>query len=121
MVEVEFSFERLDVYQRGLKLLDRLFSICEKLDHGLRDSLGQQLRNSVLSVTNNIAEGSDKRSKKERAQFYGYALDSARESASMLNVLKLRKIIDDHVYGSLREECVIICRMLRRLIESTGS
>jgi len=115
----EFSFEKLEVYQRSLKFVDQLFSICEQLDHGLRDSLGNQLRNATLSITNNIAEGSDKRSYKERAQFYGYALDSARETASMLNILKLRRIVDEDRYSNLREECVIICRMLRRLIDST--
>jgi four helix bundle protein len=116
----EFSFERLDVYQRSLKFVDQLFNICDRLDHGLRDSLGMQLRNAALSITNNIAEGSDKRSRKERAQFYGYALDSARECASMLNILRLRRAISDESSGLLREECVIICKMLRRLIDSTG-
>jgi len=115
----EFSFERLDVYQRGLQFVDHLFDISDKLDRGLQNSLGNQLRSAAISITNNIAEGSDKRSRKERAQFYSYALDSARESASMLNVLKLRKAINDVSYESLREECIIICKMLRRLIEST--
>ena len=116
---MQFSFERLEVYQRSLKFVDRLFDVCEGLDHGLNNSLGHQLRSAAISITNNIAEGSDKQSSKERAQFYGYALDSARESASMLNILQLRRIISGTNYDSLREECVIICKMLRRLIEST--
>lgn len=116
----EFSFEKLEVYQRGLRFVSQLFDVCDRLDHGLRDSVGVQLRNASLSITNNIAEGSDKKSRKERAQFYGYALDSARETASMLNVLQLRHSIADTLSSSLREDCVIICRMLRRLIDSTA-
>lgn len=74
----EFSFEKLEVYNRALDFVDSLFSLCDAMSHRLQYSLADQLRRASLSIVNNLAEGSDKRFANEKKRFYGYALDSAR-------------------------------------------
>lgn len=81
-------------------------------------SLGDQLRRAALSICNNLAEGSDKQSKNSKIQFYGYALDSARECIPMINLAKMQSQIDAKTTQDLRDECVSICSMTSRLIDS---
>ncbi len=118
MERTEFSFERLEVYKKAINFTNEIYSVCDKFPMRLQYSLGDQLRRASLSIVNNISEGSDKGSLKEKKKFYEYALDSARECIPMLTIMSLRGLIDKNFEGSLREECTIICRMLRRLIQS---
>ena len=108
----EFNFEKLEVYQKALRFVDNCFNICDALDYKLQSSVGDQLRRSSLSIANNIAEGSDKRSAKDKKKFYAYSLDSARECIPVFTVLGMRKIISAEQEGKLRENCAIICKML---------
>lgn len=114
----DFSFERLEVYKRAIQFNDCIFTACDKLPIRLQSSIGDQLRRAALSIVNNIAEGSDKRFSKEKKKFYEYALDSSRECIPMLTIADLRGLIEKNSSGKLREECTVICRMLRRLIQS---
>ncbi|MDP3013402.1 MAG: four helix bundle protein [Candidatus Subteraquimicrobiales bacterium] len=117
--ETEFDFERLDVYQRALNFIEKIFLILEKLPNKAQGSLGDQLRRAAVSIANNIAEGSNKNSWKGKTQFYGYALNSARECAPMLTICYRLKYFDLELFSESREEILIISKMLRRLIEAT--
>jgi len=119
MVEgVRFDFEDLEVYKRALIFVDKMFDICEKFSYHFQSSLGDQLRRASLSIVNNIAEGSDKISSREKKRYFMYSLDSARECIPMLAICKSRRLIKEEVENVLREDCKIICRMLNKLIKS---
>ena len=111
----ELGFERLEVYQKALDYIDTIFKLTKAFPYHLQSSLGDQLRRSALSIANNIAEGSDKISPKERRLFYRYALDSARECIPMLTLAGRQNLVEN---GALRESCLTICRMLRGLTDS---
>jgi len=112
----EFDFENLSVYQRALDFTEKLFKISEKFPIKTQSSLGDQLRRAGISIVNNIAEGSNKRSKKEKAQFFSYSLESARECVPMITISERLKYMDDDLHNNMREECVVICKMLSKLI-----
>jgi four helix bundle protein len=83
-----------------------------------RYSLGKQIKRAVLSIVNNIAEGSGKLSQKEKAQFYRISLSSARECIPMLTILVKERIIPETEEKNLRQDCVHISNMLGKLIAS---
>jgi four helix bundle protein len=114
----KFSFERLEVYNKAISFTNSIFNICNNFPIKLQYSLGDQLRKASLSIINNIAEGSDKRSLKDKKKFYEYALDSARECIPMLTITSFQGLINKDGENNLRDECTIICRMLRKLILS---
>ena len=70
----QFDFEKLAVYQLALDLLDEMFLKCRGFPADVRYSLGDQLIRAALSISNNIAEGSGKRSPKEKAHYYTIGL-----------------------------------------------
>jgi len=113
-----FDFEKLEVYQLSLELLDRIFIVCRSLPRDLHYSVGDQLMRAGLSISNNLAEGVGKRSRKERAQYYGTALNSARECISMFIVLRRQSCISEEVYSELRGQGRRITAMLYGLIGS---
>ena len=83
-----FDFEKLQVYQQGLKFTRRIFKITAYLPRNHQYAIGDQIRRASLSIVNNIAEGSGKIYKKEKAHFYRIALNSARECIPMLTLLE---------------------------------
>ena len=114
----EFSFERLKVYQKAIEFVNTLFSICDKFPQKLQYSLADHLRKTGISIINNIAEGSDKRFVNEKKRFYEHSLDSARECIPMLTICIKQSIISSSNHDKLREDCIVICKMLRKLIKS---
>ncbi len=78
--------------------------------------MGDQLRRASLSISNNIAEGNDKRSKREKAQYFTRASDSTRECISMFNVLLERKPSADDLWKALRSDGREITSMIRGLV-----
>lgn len=117
-VDKLFDFEKLDVYQLALEFLNRIFEIVRKLPRDVRYSLGDQLIRAGLSISNNLAEGAGKRSKKEKGRYYSTAIDSARECVSMFNVLKRQQCISQDEYGELRGRGRRITAMLHSLLGS---
>lgn len=114
--DFEFDFERLSVYKKALDFIDKIFAEVNKLPKEYRYSLGSNLIRAGLSVANNLAEGSDKISHKERAKFYSISSDSARECVSVFNVLKRQELIDENLYHQLRCTAREITSMIHGLI-----
>jgi len=75
----QFDFEKLRVYQKTLDFIDKIFEICKNLPREYRYSLGDNLLRASLSITNNLAEGNGKKSKREKQRYFGTSLDSTRE------------------------------------------
>lgn len=72
---------RMEVYRFALFASDLAWRDVTKLAQDKRTvSLSDQLYRSVGSVSANVAEGYSRRSGKDQARFYEYALGSAREA-----------------------------------------
>jgi four helix bundle protein len=86
------SFEDLEVWQRSCDLAVEVcdaFKSCK--DYGLRD----QITRSAVSVPSNIAEGAERLSRKEFAQFLGYAKGSAGELRTQIIIASRLGYIED--------------------------
>ncbi len=106
------------MYQLSLEFIDDIFEIYKNLTVEYKYPLGGNLLRAGMSIANNLAEGSDKKSSKERAKFYGTSSDSARECISVFNVLKRQKLIKDDLYYKLRVKGREITSMIRGLIDA---
>ncbi len=83
-------FEDTPAWQEAARLYNRVLDLLET--HGSRFSSGfrNQLDRAALSVSNNIAEGFDRRTTAELEQFLGTARGSASEVRSMCLVVQAR-------------------------------
>ena len=112
-----FDFERLTVYQKGVAFSNAIFKATSEYKPQVQSSLGDHLRRSALSICNNIAEGSGK-SGRAKVQFYGYALDSARECIPMITISLMQNQLQQEQCKALRSACIEITSMLFSLIQS---
>ena len=109
------KFEDIISWKKGIELATDIYSIFkDNRDFGFRD----QIQRATVSVSNNIAEGFERRSNKELCQFLYIAKGSAGEVRSMLNIsIKLNyisKIQFDDLYG----KCLEISRLISGLIKT---
>lgn len=116
--DFQFDFERLKVYQCALRFIDKIFEVYRKLPKEFKYFIGSNLLRAGLSIANNLAEGSGKKSKKEKARYYGTSLDSARECVSVFNVLVRQSFLDKTTFKDLRSDSREITNMITGLINS---
>jgi len=77
-------FEELPVWQAGMELAERIFTVTQDKAFAFQGDLANQLQRAGLSVCNNIAEGFERGSTSELLAFLYYARGSAGEVRSML-------------------------------------
>lgn len=113
MEEFKFDFENLKVYQKALICIDKVFKIFKKLPTEYKYSIGNNLLRAALSIANNIAEGNDKKSIKEKLRYFAISSDSARECASVFIVLNRQSLISEEMFWQLKKDIREITSMLR--------
>ena len=79
-------FEDLFIWQKGIEFAKEIYQLTErkglKTDFGLKD----QMRDAAVAIPTNIAEGFERRSRKEYLNFLNIAKASAGEVRSLLVV-----------------------------------
>lgn len=108
---------RMKVYRLALFLGDLAWSDATKLVGDPRTvSVADQLFRAVGSVGANIAEGYSRRSGRDRARLYEYALGSARESRHWY--FQARHALSEQVVGHRLNLLAEISRLLLTIIPS---
>ncbi len=114
----EKGFKALKVWQRGKALAVKIYKISGRgrfyADHGLRD----QVRNAAVSVPSNIAEGDTLGTDKQSVRHFRIAKASCAELMTQLEIAQEIGYITKDALAELEEECLGLCGMLQRLIDS---
>ena len=112
------SFEDLRVWQKAIQLVKQVYVITNdgKLsrDFGLKD----QLRRASVSIPTNVAEGFERRSRKEYLNFLNIAKGSAGELRSLLRVALEVGYIEQSTFSKLNNQAMELSRMLFNQIQS---
>ena len=112
-----FDHEKWDVYQAALDFVILASEIVEQLPRG-KAYIADQLQRAGTSIPLNIAEGAGEHSLSEKARFYRMAKRSATECASILDVCKRLKLLDENEYSRGRELLLRIVAMLTKMARS---
>jgi len=98
-----------------MDLVARVYQACQQgawsTDWGLRD----QLQRAAVSVSANIAEGYERGSRKEYAQFLTIVKGSAGELRCLLRIAERLQLIDGTSASQLITEAAEVSRMLKGL------
>ncbi len=109
---MEFTLEKLEVYNIAEKFSDEIWDIVVKWNYFKKDTIGKQLVRAADSISANIAEAYGRYFYKENKQFYFYSRGSIQETKSWLSKCLRRKIIDSEVCLHLIGLCKKILLML---------
>ena len=97
------SFEEMEVYQKALKFGVNVYKLTLSNTRISNDlGLKNQLQRAALSISNNIAEGFERETKKELIRFLYISKGSAGECRNIFNFLKLLEYIDEDNFYSNR-------------------
>ena len=65
-----YSFEKLEVWQKSRLLVTTVYNVTKSFPTEERYGLTSQLRRAAVSVSSNIAEGSTRWGRRDKARFY---------------------------------------------------
>jgi four helix bundle protein len=78
------SFEEFEVYKKGIQLAKLVFKLLENKAFEKEFGFQNQIKRAVISITNNIAEGSEYNSNKQLIKYLKISKGSCAEVRSML-------------------------------------
>ncbi len=109
------TFEDIIAWQKSRTLTIQIYKVLNKnLDFGFKN----QIFRAVVSISNNIAEGFERRSNKELKNFLYIAKGSAGEVRSMLYIALDLRYISQSQFEILSESCKEISKLLSGLIKT---
>lgn len=83
---IAFRFENIEIRKDGVEISDNLLNIADKEESRRLCRYAEQLSASIISITNNIAEGSGSFSNKEFASFLIILRRLLFESVNILQI-----------------------------------
>ena len=101
-------FEDLIIWQKAIEFAKEIYLLTER--KGLKTDFGfkSQMRDAAVSISTNIAEGFERRSRKEYLNFLNIAKASAGETRSLLYVALEVGYIDRDEMENMREKARFI-------------
>lgn len=111
------SFEDIEAWQKARVFTIEMYKICKSLEKEKEFGLANQIKRSAVSIMANIAEGFARKTNKEFIQFLFIAKGSAAELQSHLYLLFDLKMIEEHIFLSMKEEANVIQKMLSNFIK----
>jgi four helix bundle protein len=105
--------------QLGMEIVDKVYDIVPILPQEERYGLRSQMTRSAVSIPSNIAEGSAKRSTKEKIKYVEISFGSAFELKTQLLTVQRRKWAEDNLIdetiGMVRKEQSMISKFIEKL------
>jgi four helix bundle protein len=108
------TFQRLDVYQKAIEFLSLVYELQEQTPRGHAERTDQLVR-AAEAIIRNIAEGSGRWTAADSAKHYKIARGEAMECAGSLDVMKLRKLVDEATYNRAIEMITAVVQMLTKM------
>ncbi len=87
------SFEEFEVYQKGIQLAKLIFKLLENKSFDKEYSFKDQIKRAVISITNNIAEGSEYNNNRQLIRYLKISKGSCAEVRSMLVLARELELI----------------------------
>ena len=93
---MKFRFQDFEIWKDSIVITKKLLALAKHLEETKHFAFADQLRRAVLSISNNIAEGSGSDSKRDFAHFLTISKRSTFECANIILVLEqLEKVTSE--------------------------
>src|SRR5699024_1732351 len=108
----EFYFEKLEVWKEARIFTREIYIVSKNFPDEEKFGLTSQIRRSAMSIAANIAEGSSRKTDKDKARFINVAYSSAIEVLNYLILSKDLEWLKKEEYIELREKIEKITNQL---------
>ncbi|MEM6359532.1 MAG: four helix bundle protein [Bacteroidota bacterium] len=107
-----FRFQELQIWQEAIELTDALPDVADAAEEKKKFKFAEQLRGAVMSISNNISEGSGSFSNKDFAHFLNMSRRSIFEVVNILTIFHRRKYIDSTFYLEQADKLDVLSRKI---------
>jgi four helix bundle protein len=94
-----FRFQKLEIYHLAKEMVKDHYRLVKKFPGEERFALTQQMNRAVISIPSNIAEGTSRRSDKDKAHFINIAYGSLMELICQMEISLEIGYIDQEEYN----------------------
>jgi len=111
-------FKDLLVWEKSISLTKSIYEAAEKYPKSEEYNLKQQLKRAVTSISLNIAEGKNRKSKKEFANFINISIGSLGEVEAILVLSEELELLDvsDSLFSDITELSKMLSGLHKKLI-----
>jgi four helix bundle protein len=110
-----YSFEKLEVWVEVKELSKNIYLTTKQFPDDEKFGLTSQLKRASISICSNIAEGSARKTNKDKAHFTVMAFSSAVEVLNQIIIAHDLKFINEIEYKTLRLQIESITNKLNAL------
>ena len=110
-----YSFEKLEVWIEAKELSKEIYKSAKNFPADEKFGLTSQLKRASISVCSNIAEGSARKTNKDKAHFTVMAFSSAVEILNQIIIAHELGLINSEEYAALRQKIESITNKLNAL------
>ncbi len=110
-----YSFEKLEVWNESKEFTKSIYTLTSKFPDSEKFRLVSQLRRASVSICSNIAEGSARKSFKDKAHFTTMAFSSTVEVLNQLILSFELDFIKEKDYLKLRQDIESVTNKLNGL------
>ena len=118
MIEYNFTYRKLNVYQASKKLVTEIYKLIDAFPRQDIYALGDQMRRAAVSIPSNIAEGTAKVSPKEQFHFLEISYGSLMELMCQTEIALDLQYINNDEFSLIEEQIGTIYRMLSSMQSS---
>lgn len=115
------NYRQLDVWKRSVTLVGRVYQSTKQFPKDEQFGLVSQMRRCAVSIPSNIAEGHARKSKDDFARFLRIAMGSCAELDTQTVVANNLGYLGEAEARYICDECMVIQKMLHKLISSLGT
>ena len=115
MIGIEYSFQKLIVWQEAKKLVVDVYHLLDNFPKFEKYALCDQIRRAVVSVPSNIAEGSGRRSFKEKIHFLEISYGSLMETFNQLLIAIDLTYITEESVEEIKPSSDAVAKMINAL------
>ncbi len=116
-----YRFEEMEVWQLSRKLVNEIYLLTKKELFAKDFGLASQIQRAGVSILSNIAEGFERKTKKEFIQFLYISKGSSGELRSQLYVALDLKYITQEEFETLNSQINLISKSLSGFIKYLNS
>lgn len=121
---MKFRFEQLEIWQDSRKLVNEIYTLTKKFPSEERFGLVDQLRRASVSVALNIAEGTNRKTDKDRKHFFQMSITSVDEVVTALYIALdqgyLNKSQFDQLYEMAAKQTARTATLIKRMPNGEG-
>jgi len=110
-----YSFEKLETWKEAVSLVKDIYRVTENFPKEERFGLTSQLRRASISIASNLAEGTSRKTNKDKAHFTTMAFSSAMEILNQLIISVELNFVSEKDYILVRTKIEKITNMLNAL------